>query len=89
MWCVRRSTGGYLDDVDVRRCLDVPNPAAAIAELLADDFWQRAPGGYVVVHGLEHQADPEYLAKKRELAAERQRRRRRNAAGLDDEEDDQ
>jgi hypothetical protein len=84
-WSMRRETGGYLDRVDVRKALETKNVAAAIAELLAVGFWQQTEHGYVVRHHMEHQPEPEIIAKRRELAAERNRKLRRKKAGLDDE----
>lgn len=87
LWCMRRETGGTFDALAVRRGLEVADPDTAIAELLAVGFWQRVEGGYLVVHGMEHQPEPEVLEKRRDNDAERQRRKRRKDAGLLPEKD--
>jgi len=84
-WTMRRETGGFLDKIDVRKAIETPNAAAAIAELLAVGFWQQTEHGYEVRHHMEHQPEPDLLARRREMTAERVRKHRRKKAGLDDE----
>lgn len=80
LWTMRRETGGVLDDIDVRRAIREPD---AIAELVAVGFWETRPtGGYVIRHHMEHQPEPDVLAKRREITAERVRKHRRQRAGL-------
>jgi hypothetical protein len=84
VWAMRRETGGYLDDLDIRRAIETENAAAAIAELLAVGFWVRELHGYRIVHAMDQQVEPEVIAHRRKLAADRKRRQRRRMAGLDD-----
>jgi len=84
-WAMRRETGGYLDHLDIRKAIETPNAAAAIAELLAVGYWQHSGTGYLVRHHMEHQPEPDVIAKRRELTAERARRLRRKKAGMDGE----
>ena len=84
-WAMRRETGGNLDKIDVRKAIETPHAAAAIAELLAVGFWEQTEHGYIVRHHMEHQPEPDLLAKRREMTADRVRRHRRRKAGLEDE----
>jgi hypothetical protein len=81
-WVMRRETGGHIDDLDVRRFAESERAADAIEELIDAGFWTRTDGGYVVVHHMKHQVEPDVIAKRRENDAERQRRKRRKDAGL-------
>jgi hypothetical protein len=85
LWTMRRETGGRLDALDIRRCVETANAAAAIAELLAVGFWEQIQGGYLIRHHMEHQPEPDLVAKRRENDAERQRRKRRKQARMDDQ----
>ena len=85
IWAMRRETGGFLDDLDIRRAIETENPAAAIAELLAVGFWERDRRGYRIGHHIDHQVEPDVIAHRRKLATERKRRQRRKQAGLDDQ----
>jgi hypothetical protein len=84
VWAMRRETGGYLDDLDIRRAIETENAAAAIPELLAVGFWVRERRGYRIVHAMDHQVEPEVIAHRRKLATDRKRWQRRRQAGLDD-----
>jgi hypothetical protein len=84
-WTMRRETDGYLDKIDIRKAIETVNVAAAIAERLAVGFWQQTEHGYIVKHHMEDQPEPEIIAKRRDLAAERARKSRRKKAGLVDD----
>jgi hypothetical protein len=84
VWAMRRETGGYLDDLDIRRAIETENAAASIAELLAVGFWVRERRGYRIAHTMDHQVEPDVIARRRKLATDRKRRQRRRSAGLDD-----
>lgn len=83
-WCMRRETGGLLTKRDIRRCLETEDPWAAVDELLEAGFWVREGESYRIVHHINHQPEPDVLARRRERAAERQRKQRRKQAGLSD-----
>jgi hypothetical protein len=83
-WTMRRETAGYLDKIDMRKAIETTNAASAVAELLAVGFWEQTEHGYLVHHHMEHQPEPDLLAKRRELTAERNRKYRRKKAGLTD-----
>src|SRR5262245_25383776 len=83
VWTMRRETGGYLTWQDVRRFAETGDPEAAITELLAVGFWQRRGDGFQVRHHMEHQPEPDLIAKRREATANRVRKHRRRKAGLD------
>jgi len=83
-WTMRRETGGYLSKVDIRKAIETPNAAAAIAELLAVGFWQQTEHGFLVVHHMAYQPEPDLIAKRRQLTADRVRKHRRHKAGLDE-----
>lgn len=85
LWTMRRETGGRLSVRDVSRFSEVDDPDAAVRELLAAGFWREAAGGYEVVHHIEHQPEPDVIARRRQATAERVRRHRRKRAGLDAE----
>ena len=82
LWCMRRGTGGELSDIHIRRCVETADPTTAIAELLAVGFWQRADGGYRILHGMDVQIEPDVLEQRRKNERERQRRKRREDARL-------
>lgn len=84
-WVMRRETGGYLSRRDVRRCMETADPDEAIAELLEKEFWRMEGDGFRIVHHMQHQPEPEVLARRRELASERQRKKRLKAAGVHDD----
>jgi hypothetical protein len=87
-WVMRRETGGHLDRLDLRRLAETADPDAAVRELLAAGFWRpNTDRSWTVVHGMEHQPEPDLIAKRREKAADRMRRVRRRQAGLDDPSD--
>ena len=81
-WVMRRETGGQLAESDLRRFAESTNAAAAVRELCDLGLWERAPGGYIVRHHMEHQPEPDLLAARRANTAERVRRHRRKQAGL-------
>lgn len=83
LWTMRRETGGRLSVRDVSRFSEVDDPDAAVRELLAAGFWREAEGAYEVVHHIEHQPEPDVIARRRQATAERVRRHRRKRAGLD------
>lgn len=85
-WVMRRETGGIVDERDIRRFAETTQPAAAVAELLAVGFWRKTVTGWLIVHGMADQPDPDVLQKRRDKAAQRQQRFRRKAAGLDEDE---
>jgi hypothetical protein len=83
LWTMRRETGGFLDDRDIARAIETVNPTAAIAELTAVGFWQPlGTGGLRIVHAMQHQPEPDLIAKRREASQERVRKYRRKQAGL-------
>jgi hypothetical protein len=81
-WAMRRETGGRIDAIDVRRFAETERPSAAIQELVDAGFWTRTERGYLIVHHMQHQPEPDVIAKRREKSAERQRKKRRRDAGL-------
>ena len=84
IWAMRRETGGYVDARDVRRFAESPHAEMAVAELVACGWWSVHLQGYQIHHHMEHQPEPDLIAKRRDLAADRQRKKRRKAAGLED-----
>ncbi|MBB3041146.1 hypothetical protein [Nocardioides soli] len=83
-WVMKRETGGYLDARDIRRFGESPHAEMAIAELVACGWWSIEGQGYRIHHHMEHQPEPDLVARRRELTAERVRKHRRKKAGLDD-----
>lgn len=81
-WTMRRETGGFISDRDIRRFAESEQAEEAVKELLDREFWKPAPGGYRIGHHMEHQPEPDVLAKRRMDAARRQRRYRRKSARL-------
>jgi hypothetical protein len=82
---MRRETGGVLDKRDVQRAMETAEPMAAIAELVAAGFWAETSRGWLIVHHMEHQPEPDLIARRRKLTAERVRKHRRRKAGLADD----
>ena len=81
IWALRRETGGYLSDRDVRRCMESERAEDGVAELVARGMWAREGDGYRIGHHMEHEPEPEVLVKRRAATAERVRRHRLKAAG--------
>lgn len=86
VWAMRRETGGYIDSRDVRRFGESPHAEMAVAELVAIGWWSIEGQGYRIHHHMEHQPEPEVIAKRRALEAERQRRHRLKRAGLTEDD---
>jgi hypothetical protein len=85
VWAMRRETGGLLDKRDVQRAIETAEPDAAVAELVAAGFWRETSRGWLIVHHMEHQPEPDLIARRRKLTAERVRKHRRRKAGLPDD----
>jgi hypothetical protein len=83
-WCgqMRRASGGRLTARDVRRFAETPDAEAAVEELVALGYWTQDGDGYTIRHHMEHQPEPDLIARRRGQEAERQRRKRRRDAGL-------
>ena len=87
LYVMRRETGGRFPKRKLRLFAGTTDPDAAVLELLACGFWLDNTEDYEVAHGMEHQPEPEVLAKRRADAADRQRRKRRRDAGLPEDPD--
>lgn len=83
LWTMRRETGGQISARDLRRFAETHDPDVAAAELVAVGWWKPEPNGWRIAHHMEHQPEPDLIARRRELDAGRQRRHRRRKAGLD------
>jgi len=86
LWVMRRETGGAIRVRDVDRFAESEHARAAVDELVACGWWSIDRDGYRINHHMQHQPEPDLLAKRRELSASRQRRHRRKKAGLANEE---
>jgi hypothetical protein len=87
LWVMHRETGGRFPKQELRRFAETADPDAAVAELLACGFWLDHGYEYEVVHHMEHQPEPDVLAKRRAANADRNRRWRRRNAGFPAEDD--
>lgn len=85
IWTMRRETGGCITMRDVRRFAESPHAEMAVAELVACGWWSIDGQGYLVHHHMEHQPEPDLIAKRRQDTAERVRKHRRKRAGLAEE----
>lgn len=85
IWTMKRETGGYLSPRDIRRMAESPHADMAVTELINVGWWTVDGQGYRIQHHMEHQPEPDLIAKRRELTAERVRRHRRKKAGLESE----
>lgn len=83
IWTMRRETGGFITMRDVRRFAESPHAEMAVTELVAVGWWSVDGQGYRIHHHMEHQPEPDLIAKRRELTTERVRKHRRKKAGLD------
>jgi len=78
-----KETGGQINRNGIRRAITTPDPAEAIAELVAAGFWtDHGEDCYVITHHMIHQPEPDLLEARRQLTAERVRKHRRKLAGL-------
>ena len=71
IWVMRRESGGYLAARDVKRLAESPHTEMAVAELVACGWWSIENQGYRINHHMEHQPEPDLIAKRRELTADR------------------
>lgn len=85
VWIMRRETGGYIDAREVKRFAESPHAEAAVDELVSVGWWSFERQGYRVHHHMEHQPEPDVIAKRREDTAHRVRKHRRKKAGLPEE----
>lgn len=85
-WTMLRETGGRISDREVQRFAETQDPEKAVEELVRRAFWKVDGGGYLIVHHMEHQPEPDLIAKRRQNGAERARKHRRKLAGLGDNE---
>lgn len=85
IWVMRRETGGHIDSRDLKRFAESPHADMAVTELVACGWWSVEAQGYRVNHHMEHQPEPDLIAKRRELTAQRVKKHRRKKAGLDQE----
>jgi hypothetical protein len=81
-WVMRRENGGHVNTRDLRRFAETSDPDAAVAELVAAGFWRRTPDGWLIVHAMGDQIEPEVMARRRARTRERVRRHRMKAVGL-------
>lgn len=87
LWANRRETDGWLAEKDLKRFAEAVQPAAAVQELIAAEFWTAKENGWQIKHGQDDQIEHSVLAKRRANCAERARKSRRNKAGLVQSED--
>lgn len=82
-FCSRTSRyDGFIRSSDARRCSDVPEPAAALAELSALGLVGGQDGGYILPLIDEHVPPPHLRDEKRKEDQKiRQRRKRQHAKG--------
>lgn len=83
IWTMRRETGGYVTPRDVQRFAESPHAEHSVDELVACGWWTIERQGYLIRHHMEHQPEPDLIAKRRSDTAERVRKHRRKKAGLD------
>jgi hypothetical protein len=83
IWTMRRETDGYITPHDVKRFAESPHAQMAVDELVACGWWEIDGQGYRIRHHMEHQPEPDLIARRREQTAERQKRFRRKKAGLE------
>jgi hypothetical protein len=82
LWVMRRETGGWITDRDVRRFAESSGAAEAVTELVSCGFWSMVDGGYRIEHGMADQVEVAVIEARRRTDALRQQKRRRKAAGL-------
>lgn len=81
-WAMRRENGGRIPYREVKRFAESTASHAAVQELIEKGFWHDDGTAYQLIHHMEHQPEPEVLARRREQAAERQRKNRLKKAGI-------
>jgi len=82
IWIMRRETGGYIDANEIRRFAESPHASVAVDELVATGWWSIERQGYRVHHHMEHQPEPDLIARRRAATADRVKRHRRKKADL-------
>lgn len=85
IWAMRRENAGYITGRDVKRFAESPHIELAVTELVSCGWWSIEGQGYRINHHMEHQPEPDLIAKRRELTADRVKRHRRKKAGLSPE----
>jgi hypothetical protein len=87
LYVMRNETGGLIPTEALGWFAGTEDPGKAVAVLLDRSFWIDRGDAYEVVHHMEHQPEPDVIAKRRENDAKRQARKRRRDAGLPPKED--
>lgn len=82
IWTMRRETGGFIEARQIKRWAESPHFEAAVLELVATGWWSIERQGYRINHHMEHQPEPQLIAKRREMTNERVRKHRLKKAGL-------
>jgi hypothetical protein len=85
LWVMRREVGPSFPKRELMRFAETADPETAMAGLVRKGFVAERPTDYEVLFHMQHQVEPEVIARRRENDAERQRRKRRKAAGLEAE----
>src|SRR4051812_8570293 len=79
---MQKQTSGEIKKDRVKRFAESPTFEADIEELVASGFWTDDGDHFTIRHHMEHQVEPEVLAKRRADTAKRQREFRLRKAGL-------
>jgi len=82
-WAMQRENGGWIRRREVKRLTELDEYGHALTELLEQGYWVEVGEGYQITHHMEHQPEPDVIAKRRESDAERKRHWRRKQAGLE------
>lgn len=85
IWTMRRETGGFITPRELKRLAESPHYEMAVTELLATGWWSIDGQGYRINHHMEHQPEPDLIAKRRADTAQRVKKHRRKKAGLEAE----
>jgi hypothetical protein len=85
-WVMFRESGPKITERDVLRFAESADFERAVKELVDVGFWKAIPGGYQIVHSMEHQPLPKEIKQQRRDAAARQAKYRAKQAAKRAEE---
>jgi hypothetical protein len=102
LWTMRRETGGWIRERDIRRFAETRDPIAAVGLLVLNGWWHRPAFDeryphydaddhadlFRIVANMDDQPEPDVIEARRRRTAARVRRHRRKMAGLDPDEPD-
>lgn len=64
-WSMQRENGGWIRHKEVKRLTELDEYTEALTELLEQGYWIEVGEGYQITHHMEHQPEPDVIARQR------------------------